>query len=1290
MGNEEYRCRICKKNFILDDDDNAVEHEYYDNTSKAFVNLGWICGKCHEEIDNIHGLHYNAHLPHVKNDQYRKKRERRLEIAINGYWKAFKSSDNLEVIDFYQWSEKNLDKGVISRALYVLDSLIKIDSDQNLIDIEFSEEDNIVKYNKPYNWNSIRLSIIGIDTKNSFIPSRLPSIIKEISDYSLTLCVLPFTLINGWQEFVSDMRKQNRFLISLFPIDIHALVTKKCSFQAILEYKLHQIFLNDVQEIDTQFNEKLFNDFIVNSRLCDPNSILDIEKEIKQISGNSTDWAEHPKLNDVVENVKEGRDCLLIGKSSCGKSILALKAGQQISITHPCIKVGYVDVGSVSPHIVTGILRYFYKNHNSKNNHCILIDDLQSNPLVANYFIKIIKLLKKAGCGGRITILAISWQNYSKKVMEELPNVISINIEPYQAKNAIINKYGREVNKNDIDYIVDIAKDDVLILRLMLESPYMYRLDKKGLAKIIWEKYTRGYQGNISKLKRATFIASSLGQFEFELTSEFLENEANVDKEDIDSLIKLKLLRKICNKKLNAGHRSICLLFYQWLSTEKDIIEDLRNANKSTDIEKIADNYIHSSEPSDIWALLVKLADQCENLIDFHNQNTMALIDIWKSMDSLINRINEQQRIDHTWENNLESAAFAIEALCALGKQGLAKPSIEFMRRYWSLNNGRIEIKSGTSEKDDFIKIKSYMEEEDKRFNVKSIKRELAGEINFDKFYQTWIQGFILCAEAAYKEKSADELQKLAIAVENSITDNNFFYPNRVPWCTARVLIGLSKCGRTCDNSDAIKKVSKWLLLPIKEGGAYSNGFWKSGTGTFNSSIETTSMCIIALNYVKSDDINKLNEPLEYILSKKADWIQDKRELDAVNMITAYVTHNKNWDNVRSEVRKLLKWANDESSWKRALKSGGKEDSQSCVASIVADYLINAAWISVRNEIPKYISAFSSLQEQEIGTENKEKLNIIEIEKILFELFGKTTQVIYSDSKIEAHSKSLECVTKRIQDLYRSNTHIKWLDVGCGEGRCLNVMHNFIHENDKREHKIQYLGIDSSKDGFLKAKEITNKFKENMECCFDKYNVEKYICNDSYDLVTAIFLIHEIPPAILPLALKNMISSLRPDGQMIIYDFHEPIEIENRIVVWDLEDIIEMMKNAFNATPNCGMKEGKNFPKERTFYSCKFSRPSEIDEKKFSDFMLMYPEFVKKKIEKIKDRCNTLDKEFDKRIKDILEIEGEIIGPFSKKEINKIYNEIGTEYQIKYVKRYLYNRERLYLEDEVLPELVTA
>jgi len=880
--------------------------------------------------------------------------------SVTAYWQCYSSLAEMETPQLRKWSRSTLLKGIVNRALNLVETCALVDEPYLIPIDEYNQDGELIYGSENRHWNGIRLSFIGIGTCNNTLPDNFEQLLNSLSQNSLSICVLSSSLLEDLQFIVNKIRRNGQFVIPVFPNDINALARGKWTLQDLIEYKMYRTELLDKDDVESQYANLPFNEFLRETSSSKISLITPLTKMIENLDDNPSSWVEHPEVNRIIGWIRDGRDCIISGPSSSGKTTLGFETG--LRMISDGMFVGYIDVGQISPYNSARALTYLNQlkqGKKSTKDSIIIFDDLQSNPSVAKHLLSTTRLLRRAGISGNTTILAITWPGYADDVQSELPNAFIAHINPHDAQKALLAKHKGSISSSELNTLSETAKDDVLIWRLLLDSPSDSRPSKHDLAAELINRRVRSYRGDLFALKRALLIAALLGQYEFELTEGYLEYQACINKSTLASIVKARVLKKT-QGKLTLGHRSLCSLIGDFLSNDDEIWAFLKKLNRPTEIIDIIHNFIRTSDAPDVWVILKKLYTQVGLKGETDLNGSLILVEVWKSLDSLIERIEQQQNIDPSWGRSLSSPLFAIEALSAIGKHSIALPSVEFIRKQWGFSDGIISLIGNTTEREDFNQIKKAMSLEDEFVNGGSENIEKADTIDFNRFHYTWALGLLLCTESAFGEYSDTELQKLALVVENLIEPEGFFYPRRVPWCTARVLIGLSKCGRYYHNSKAVKLACDWLLTPSRHNGPYQEGVWESGTGEWNTPLEVTAMCIMALvscGIPRND--SRLLASLDYISSKKLEWTKPERELDGANAAKAYITLVGNWQGIVPEIQYLLKWARGEAFWDSINKTSDQSLQQSCKVATIADYLIDAAWSNLRSDLPSLLSAFS-------------------------------------------------------------------------------------------------------------------------------------------------------------------------------------------------------------------------------------------------------------------------------------------------------------------------------------------
>ena len=214
-------------------------------------------------------------------------------------------------------------------------------------------------------------------------------------------------------------------------------------------------------------------------------------------------------------------------------------------------------------------------------------------------------------------------------------------------------------------------------------------------------------------------------------------------------------------------------------------------------------------------------------------------------MHLIIERLEHQQQIDPTWNGVPSSIMFAGLVFYAIGKSELNEGGVKFLRTAWNVTENRLNIDlTKFSTRHDFTLIQDRMAVEDQTKSKWKEQGLGAHEIDIDRFHRTWVLGLILSTEATAKNPLYDD-SELALLTEAEALPSGCFYPPRVPWCTARVLLGLADAGRTIHTSQAVKNAADWLLEDASKGGASHNGLWESGQAVGIRHLKLQQWCLL-------------------------------------------------------------------------------------------------------------------------------------------------------------------------------------------------------------------------------------------------------------------------------------------------------------------------------------------------------------------------------------------------------------------------------------------------------------
>lgn len=141
------------------------------------------------------------------------------------------------------------------------------------------------------------------------------------------------------------------------------------------------------------------------------------------------------------------------------------------------------------------------------------------------------------------------------------------------------------------------------------------------------------------------------------------------------------------------------------------------------------------------------------------------------------------------------------------------------------------------------------------------------------------------------------------------LDDHGGWYPQRMPWITARILTSLKKSGYYERNDkifieEIINKALDYLILSI-----YKERYWRSGVGEWVTKWETTALCLEAIYSWEKISIfeSKITPVIKYLIENEAEWlfapnfdseVKSNRTLGSVTLLCILlIIINKNFNN---------------------------------------------------------------------------------------------------------------------------------------------------------------------------------------------------------------------------------------------------------------------------------------------------------------------------------------------------------------------------------------------------------
>ena len=155
------------------------------------------------------------------------------------------------------------------------------------------------------------------------------------------------------------------------------------------------------------------------------------------------------------------------------------------------------------------------------------------------------------------------------------------------------------------------------------------------------------------------------------------------------------------------------------------------------------------------------------------------------------------------------------------------------------------------------------------------------------KLHYNYLYGLAVEISNDDKYRVLSEIQTLAIEdliynqKQTALDDHGGWHPYRIPWITARILIGLKHSSiESRDDYDKIASVVNRAIDSLIRR-IYDNQYWRSGVGDWVSEWESTALCIEALYEWGSIETHKkkIQAVIKYSIAHEDDWLKDPPNL---------------------------------------------------------------------------------------------------------------------------------------------------------------------------------------------------------------------------------------------------------------------------------------------------------------------------------------------------------------------------------------------------------------------------
>lgn len=822
------------------------------------------------------------------------------------------------------------------------------------------QSEGAVWYTSPgLSLRDVRAAIIGLAIDSGDEYRVFASIVAERAREALCYCILPNSQVSIWPSPMLARQLGAASVIPIYRSDLDAIAAGNARLSDLTEYKVYRRIVLEKPDTANRYSRELLKEFLETLTRPGRGRLQPIQEVLSGLAEGPADWVEHPWTPRILRSLELGRGCLLVGASSSGKSVLCFQIALQRALAGATVQ--YVNLGAIHTEPL-GLLSEFLAGDGERPD-LIIVDDLQSSPSTARYLLAVGNALRRAGVPSNLPILASSWPDFALDASSWHEQCLPCTVQSSQVRDAILRQYAIGLATDVTKAIAEQFGDDLTLLRLALQQAQQTgsRPLLSSVAETLWTQRTSGSSVSSDDAVKTALVAGALGRYDISAPSRFLAHEARVDAQILEQLVRSRLLRRH-RELVSMGHRSFCALVADWLSWRGGWTL-LAHEGGPGDTPSVVLDYLRALGSSltvdSLRALHARAGLKDRPLL---NRRAQAVVEVWQAFDAIVERIEKQQRKDPTWNAVPSSAMFAVQALAEVGKSDLILKGLEFLRQHWALTGGRLRINTeGLNTQRDFEGIALAMRDEDMRTRPEVAGWSPAHEIDFSRFHSTWLTGVFLTAEAAGQQAPPD-LAGLAAAVEADQLESGAFYPERVAWSTARVLLGLAACGRNIHTSRPVALAVDWLLREHTKGGALRDGLWASGTGTWNSTLETTAMVLVAISAAGLDvSDRRIAAAKGFVASERTRWTAPGNELDGALSLQAFLDTGGAWSDVAQEAHRLSQWARGAALWEGATATEAVQQlEQTCKVAQIASNLVSIGWTAIRADLPAFLDALST------------------------------------------------------------------------------------------------------------------------------------------------------------------------------------------------------------------------------------------------------------------------------------------------------------------------------------------
>ena len=718
----------------------------------------------------------------------------------------------------------------------------------------------------------------------------------------------------------SDVRDSNIFLINVDKIDVDLLTKMLFGQISCFEFLyVHSRLINDRR---TKFN--------YNEVMDEANQSWD--RFLRRVGYTEDDFFVSDEAHFARKKIEEKNTVWCYNKSCTGKTFLGI-----YSLTY-CNSKKLVFNPTVNNTCNIDYLKLILEFGTDCG---LLIDDLQCDVEFAK---KLLPFVVDNARSIKSRNLHVFFFFFLSLLKAENFSVYAEKIETIKTKpQKFINMMKDKISNKEL---LDICGDNLALISvaLKLKQTKAVSVNRKFYAKELFDYFV---QTSDKEQLKIIHILAVLGTYEFETPISFIKNFGVLNEENV------KTAKKV-GDSIFLAHRTISNFIARYIESECNCQIYHR--------QEIIKKYINYIDNRKKWKALLHLIGE-NNKTDI-----LSVSPIWNLMYEFQYNLKRQTQIDPSWNNTPSSMYFVISTAKMLGVVDEYKEVVDRLCSNFSINKNHVEVRYDLLQTTvDFVKIKERMIEEDQ--SCPPLTYESGESIDLETIHRNWLYGLMIGLKDVLVEFGYENLiQCIETELLNSQDEKGYWYPKRVPWVSARILIGLAEAGYSVKDEFVLKGIDH-LLSMIEDNRCQAH------TGGWNNEFETSSLCLEALIKCGVDcDVGIQKNVTKHLLESSSIWMSENYEIDGTTTACALLKSLGIQTSLMSYINELAK---------RNIHNILEQDEtldynnvQSCKTTQIAYYVIELCWYILEKDIPSLLDDFIARSEQEMEGDNVKKIQL--------------------------------------------------------------------------------------------------------------------------------------------------------------------------------------------------------------------------------------------------------------------------------------------------------------------------